>query len=704
MSDLIHIFVWWFVFFVFGIASFPLTTIFFKKFLDCGYGFSKIAGLLVITYIIFLLSTLHILPFSKETLFTIFFVYAVFNVYLFRKNHEEISLSFKKSKRALLLQEVLFTTGLVLWSYVRAHQPDINGLEKFMDFGFINSILRSEYLPPSDIWASGEAINYYWFGHLATAVATKISGIPSHVTYNLMIATILGFCLTASFSIISTLVSTLNLKLNSRTAYAAGIISAIILAFAGNFHTPIYLLKKGREAYWYPDATRFIGYNPETNDKTIHEFPIYSFVVSDLHPHLMNLPFVLLYLALLANYILNLSTKSEARSSKQYRNSKLKFLNRFRTLEFSNLNLFGISNFVFRIFPLGFLIGIFFMTNTWDFANYLFVSATILFFMNLRERDFKLETFLKRATNLVTILALGIITALPFILNFESIAEGIKLTHTKSPLWQLSVLWGFPALLSSSFALFIFRKKAEKNDIFVLSLLAASWVLIIIPEFVYIKDIYIASHYRANTMFKLTYQAYVMFYLASGYIAVRSIVIVKRLFLKIGMVVIYTIIFASILKYPSIAVNSYYQDLKNYKGLSGEAWIEKKYPDIYSVILWLKNVPGQPAILEAQGDSYTEFNLISAYTGLPTVSGWFVHEWLWRGSSEFPQGRSNEVTEIYTSKDLNITRNLLSKYGVSYVIVGELERQKYPNLYEEKFNKLGKLVFTSGTAKIYKLN
>lgn len=39
-------------------------------------------------------------------------------------------------------------------------------------------------------------------------------------------------------------------------------------------------------AYWFPSSTRYIGYDPLVeNDRTIHEFPSYSFVLGDLHAH-----------------------------------------------------------------------------------------------------------------------------------------------------------------------------------------------------------------------------------------------------------------------------------------------------------------------------------------------------------------------------------------------------------------------------------
>lgn len=311
------------------------------------------------------------------------------------------------------------------------------------------------------------------------------------------------------------------------------------------------------------------------------------------------------------------------------------------------------------------------------------------------------------ALRIILIIALAILTALPFILNFESIAQGIKFTHTHSPLWQLFILWGFPLILGTIFTSFIYTnsKKIKLADKFVLALIITSISLIILPEFFFVKDIYIASHYRANTMFKLTYQAFVMSYLASGYIIVRSLSLIKQVKGKLLLSFVFALLISSVIIYPKFAIKSYYNKLKFNKGLSGETWVKERNPDIYNAILWLrKNVDGQPVILEASGDSYTEYNLISSYTGLPTVSGWFVHEWLWRGDSSFPQKRVTDITQIYTSNDLTLTKSLLRKYNVSYVIIGTNEREKFPNINEEKFEGLGKEVFSSEETKIIQVN
>ncbi len=70
-----------------------------------------------------------------------------------------------------------------------------------MDFGFINSILRSDYFPPKDLWLTPETINYYYFGHLSGALLTKLSGIRQDVTFNLILSTIFGLTLAGSFSL-----------------------------------------------------------------------------------------------------------------------------------------------------------------------------------------------------------------------------------------------------------------------------------------------------------------------------------------------------------------------------------------------------------------------------------------------------------------------------------------------------------------------
>jgi uncharacterized membrane protein len=139
----------------------------------------------------------------------------------------------------------------------------------------------------------------------------------------------------------------------------------------------------------------------------------------------------------------------------------------------------------------------------------------------------------------------------------------------------------------------------------------------------------------------------------------------------------------------------------NYKGIDGLQFIKSKYPEDYGVIEWLNaNVKGQPTILEANGDSYTNYCRISMATGLPTVQGWFVHEWLWRNDKAEPESRGKEVQTVYESQDVEATMAIVKKYNVKYVIIGDLEREKFKYLNEEKLLSLGEVVFESGDTKV----
>ena len=145
--------------------------------------------------------------------------------------------------------------------------------------------------------------------------------------------------------------------------------------------------------------------------------------------------------------------------------------------------------------------------------------------------------------------------------------------------------------------------------------------------------------------------------------------------------------------------------MKVNRGLDGTIYLKELHPGDYQAINWInENIKNQPVILEAQGDSYTDFARISSNTGLPTVLGWTVHEWLWRGSYDIPSPRIAEIENLYNSHNLQEVEKLINKYRISYIYVGALEMQKYPNLSEDKFKKLGKIVYQKGNTRIYKIN
>lgn len=724
MQDIGLITQWWSIFFIIGALFLPLTIIIFSNFFDKGYIFAKILGVAIVSYIIFLFGILKAFPFTQIEIFSVLGILFLFNIFIFKKN--SLFKEVKKNLPIFILEEFIFATSLFFWSYIRAHQPDIHELEKFMDFGFVNSILRSEYLPPKDMWLTPFSINYYYFGHLITAVFTKLSGIPSNITFNLMLASLFGLTFTASFSIGINLMGKIKnhlspegekSKIKNLKVLIGGFLTAFLVTLSGNLQTiySLFLPRSGDvpipfwnlvfspqtfpNSYWYPNATRFI-YN------TIHEFPSYSWIVSDLHGHVLDVPFVLLTVVILLSLIFN--------------------------FQFSILN--QTKNFKFNIILISFLLAILYMVNVWDGIIYFLLSLLVIYYI--------MRSSFKRFFSYVSLIGIGFfVFSLPFNIFFKPFASGVgilcapkfltgigkigpflfELNHCqRSPLWQLFILYGFFYFWVVSFIIFLklnatlrLRSGRERyalnaSDIFVVILIILSTLLIIIPEFIYVKDIY-PAHYRANTMFKLVYQSFIMLSLSSGYIIVRLFLNFKSLilnrYLKLGYWFIGSVGLLMVFLYPYFAINSYYGNLKTYSGLDGTKYLNTLYPNDYEAILWInKNIQGQPVILEAQGDSYTDFGRVSTNTGLPTVLGWTVHEWLWRGTYDILSPRIIDMKTLYETDNINIVKNLLNKYRISYIFVGDLERQKYPNLNRNKFQSLGKIVFKKKATEIYQIH
>jgi YYY domain-containing protein len=459
---------WWATAAILGIIFLPVTTLLFPRFHDRGYLFSKAIGVAVTGYLMWLFSSLRLMKFTPLSCMLCVAISLLLNVGILLWKKRAGDAVYPRGQYpqrgvvdAAIAEELMFFGIFLLFTYIRCFKPEAYGTEKFMDFGFMTSMLRSDYMPPQDFWFSGTKLNYYYVGQYIAAYLTKLSQVKVSDSYNLMLMMVGAFTAVLPYSLVYNVVLHFmsrrvengkkssendkefsgNMKEFPRKfrilPALSGILAGAGVCIAGNMHFPAYrwfepVVKKffGMEVsgengwfpgtYWFPDATRFIGYHPETSDKTIHEFPAYSFVLGDLHAHVINILFVLTVLGLLYSWLMQREEIGESKPS--------------------------VWKEIFHpvMLMLYFFIGLFHMTNFWDFPIYYVVSGGVILFSNLVVYNFKGKALWLTGLQGVLVFALSYLVSLPFTINFDQISTRPCLTVARTPLNQLIILWGLP--------------------------------------------------------------------------------------------------------------------------------------------------------------------------------------------------------------------------------------------------------------------
>ena len=371
-----------------------------------------------------------------------------------KENREAGIASFlRENGRMVIANEVLFTLAFVLFAIYRAYNPEITLTEKPMEFAFLNAILRSETFPPHDPWLSGFGISYYYFGYLMMATLAKLSGVPSAVAFNLGITLLFALTVTGAYALVYNLVEGRGNEatrqrgklVTSLPRYFVPLLGPLFLAILGNLEAIFEVLHSkglGSDAFWnWLDIKELVSNGQVTgrwfdlgsgwwwwrasrviHDKdllgnsmeVIDEFPFFSFMLGDMHPHVLALPFVLLALALALNVL-----RQESREAEEQRSKGAGFQSLI-----SNIRS-PFSNFQHPLLYALCLGGLAFL-NTWDFPIYLFVVA-MAYGMHRYGHYGKVNWALVRdvAYTAIGLGLLGGILYLPFYIGFQSQAGGI---------------------------------------------------------------------------------------------------------------------------------------------------------------------------------------------------------------------------------------------------------------------------------------
>jgi uncharacterized membrane protein len=647
---------------------------------DRGWAIARPLSLLAFAYAVWLAA--HVVPAFRAGVMQLVFLAAALAAVASRRGMLTLD---RGSLCAIAASEARFVVPFAFYVAMRGLSHDVIGLEKFMDYAFAASAMRTHTLPVPDPWFASEPINYYYFGHYVTAFLCKLSATPLAFGYNLMLATIFASVFQLAFAFVAEM--TRSVAPSTRTAI--GYLAATWLTLGGNVHGFFYgfvkpwlvdagLVERPRQAFLLSDPTRFVGWDPPTGDKLIHEFPGYAFYVGDLHAHLINLPWVLALCCVLLAWLRATQAATE-RLSRAW------------------------------LFVAAWLIGLFAMSNAWDGVMYAVMLGGLLVvsFAASRRRDARAAA--RAMTNALLAGAVSAATVLPFLANFDAHSQRFFPTHSHTPAWQWLILYGLHAGLALAGCHFALRRdsgvqRPERTMLVTLTTFGIAFALV--PEFVYLKDIYGGAFYRGNTAFKFGFQAFTLLTLAAS-IAVALAVSVKRLRIpRAATAILFEIALVPPLYYAWFVLQGAFGVWREREWtLNGQRYLANNYPEDYAAARWLEQHarPGA-SLVEAVGDSYTYAARISTNSGVPAVLGWPVHEQLWRGSDPLVWRRRDDVNALYTATTTADAQRIIDRYHPRWMIVGGFERERYgAKLDTQMLASLGTVAFRAGDTFIVNL-
>jgi len=742
------LFLWWLILLTLGWLAWPLTALLFRHSPGKGYAYARVVGLLLLAYGLWLPGVLGLLPNTLPALLGVAALLVIASLLLWWRKSGELLATLRREWRYVLVGEGLFLALFALYAWHRSHDPAIQHTEQPMDFAFLNALLHSPHLPPDDPWLAGFRVSYYYLGYLTVALMTRLSGVSAGVGYNLGLAQTAAMAVLVAYGVLDDLWRGSERPAPRLAGLLAGL-GGLLLVVAGNLEGIFEGLKSAgvgpealyrwlgvpglqettatghwipQDSWWWWHASRiiqdanFLGRNPTV----ITEFPAFSLILGDLHPHVMALPFGLLAVGLAAE----LYRRGQAGMGRWWREPSCWLMPLF----------FGALGFV----------------NSWDLPTFTLLGVLALLGGVWVARRISRQELLPALAFVGWLGAGSILLYLPFYWTLSSQAQGIGLAYyAKTPL-RLYLLhfgvWLWPILVTTvvdvrqvwrESVLPPARPLTRRNlmalwaGLFVLpwaltlalgspgrlllgvgvSLLSGPWLLLFLSallaavaltiwrdlqrgadahlfprllilvglgltyatEFFYLRDMFDT---RMNTIFKVYYQAWVL-------LALGAIWSVGRLWRaggwQRGALVGSIVLLAASLYYPVAAAYSKAGGYQGQATLDGTAFLADESPEVYGAYRWLMEHAGPGDVLvEGVGeDYYASHNRLSAWTGIPTVLGWPGHEAQWRGRDDLVIERRPDVAAIYTSADRQAVQRVLAEYGATYLYVGPYERDKY---------------------------
>lgn len=743
--------IWWMTLSLMGWLLWPLVAWMLPEAPARGWPHARVMGLLLLCYFYWLMGYAGANLVGVGVLVAVGVGLIAASILVAWRRRRQLGETLRHEWRTIVIAELLFAIAFTGYSLYRGCDARIDHTEEPMDFAFLNGILRSVRMPPIDPWMAGKGISYYYFGHLMVAVMAKLTGTASGVAYNLGLGQTFALAVVGGYGVLLGLApgewrgqGALRWR---RIGWAAA--GALLVMLAGNLEGLFELLRArgigsarlyraldvvGLEApsgpaswlpeghWWWWRASRVIQDDNVLGKMTtvISEFPSFSFVLGDLHAHVLSLPLMMLALAIVTQLV------ADAGRFMSWRKM-------FRGRYLQSALCLGALGFA----------------NSWDWATMMVLLGLVLVLAAGGDVTGRWRRRAIAIVSCVLISLFGILLYTPFYRDLTSQVRGIGLaywTKTSSrhlflvlggwllPLtlelswgrrlaWEaLSAgerrgLWGglaalacmpwiatlalggwgrallglgiwlakgpwTAALLLALLTLALLALLAEEKRGAVLtiggSIMAYGMVFIGLglvygAEFLYVRDMFDT---RMNTVFKLYYQAWILFGLG-GWVAIgqafcrggwqRAVAGACTALLVASCWYGLAAGWTRALRYPGEWT------------LDGTAYLDEVSPCEGAAIRWLAaEATPDDVVLEAPGKEFdARTSRLSAWSGVPTVIGWPGHEAQWRGSDDEVAARVADVDALYLSRNAARVSELLAHHGVTYLYVGPSEVERY---------------------------
>jgi YYY domain-containing protein len=784
---------WYIAVEVLGVLVLPLTTRLFARLPDGGYCSSKILAILLVGFVLWTGTAYGLLrnELGGAVLAVLIVGLASASVggsALRRalRGRGPLGYGLRRRRWVIVATEALFFVSFAGWALVRAHDPDASHTEQPMDLLFLSAVWNSPTFPPQDPWLAGYAISYYYFGYWLLATVARLAGQPPEIAYNLGQACWFGLLLVGCWGL------GFNLAALGRrpglaaargpTAMGCGFLAALTVALIGNLQGVLEAIRVGTgllaaqgaeliggaasrvgTGWWWWPTSRVVSDRDLLGRpvEIIDEYPFFSYLLGDNHPHVLAMPIVVLVVTL----ALTLSRGRPGRHG-----FWVTMRGRFPA---------GDAGLVVVVIAAGGLV----FLNPWDLPSAwgLLLAATAL-------------AAPRRAVALAPILIVGTAVAyFPYLLSAQSQILGVRpnlfhptavdqllrvfgvfvpglgallwvawhrcrprgatLAATMVGLWVGAFLWftgsvlwavgttagegwlariptppggeghlsfavarwasGWPTLAVLLTVLTLVTtliwsgrscgdQLEDRTLRFVLLLLAVALGLVVVPELGFVLD---GFGTRMNTVFKLYYQAWLLLALATSY--GTYVALLEKGSVR-GVGVLSLALLGSGLAFPFVSLTPKLLAASRPLTLDALAHLQTADADELAAIRWVRaHTRPDSLVLQAVGASYQpSHSRLSVATGRATLLGWEGHEVQWRGSAFASQaaGRARAAREIYAEGPAPVLAQLLETWRIDYVYLGPRELTQYAvtPAAHARLERVMELAFRQGNVFIYR--